>query len=625
MNFLYPIGFLALLGVPVLILIYIIKNKYTEQVIPSTYLWTLSEKFLKKRLPINKLVGIISLILQILAVILIAFAVAHPVIVVPDSAYDYCLILDGSASMNLVKDGKTRLDSAKEELLDIISDAPSGSVYSLIFAGNAAEVYENISDKDQARKLIRNYSAGYTEGNISEALGGAQDLFQKNNSLRTYFATDKDYRESHHVMVINVSGGEQNYAVSNVSYTVAEGTLTVEGEVVSYASDAVLTLELYLDDLAQAFDSQTVQVQKLERKSFSFICDNTEFRVLKVAIAEEDSLLLDNEAIVYNVSYENAYQTLLVSDAPFFIEAALHSANNSETELMSVDEFKQNFGESGETALGYSLYIFDSYAPAQLPSDGAIWLFNPPEGIDGAAGFVVQDEVKAEKGAKLDYAPSGSGSELKMLLKGMSLDDVFVSAYKQCGLYRRFTTVLTCDGMPVVFTGSNNYGNREVVFAFDLHSSNFSVLADYMTLARNLLNFMFPTVIENVSCYAGDTLTINLLANCASASIVSPVTKKTAYLDAGSAVCETVLSEVGTYTLTLRMKDGSERTYNVFSALPEEERDPASTAQSFSLLGTAGNEKRDGTFDHLWILVIVLALLMAADWVVYCYEQYQLR
>ena len=70
------------------------------------------------------------------------------------------------------------------------------------------------------------------------------------------------------------------------------------------------------------------------------------------------------------------------------------------------------------------------------------------------------------------------------------------------------------------------------------------------------------------------------------------MTKKTAYLDAGSAVCETVLSEVGTYTLTLRMKDGSERTYNVFSALPEEERDPASTAQSFSLLGTAGRNVR---------------------------------
>ena len=68
MNFLFPLGLLGLIGIPVLIIIYIIKNKYTEQVIASTYIWNLSEKFLRKRLPIHKLVGIISLILQILAV-----------------------------------------------------------------------------------------------------------------------------------------------------------------------------------------------------------------------------------------------------------------------------------------------------------------------------------------------------------------------------------------------------------------------------------------------------------------------------------------------------------------------------------------------------------------------------
>ena len=66
MTLLFPLGLLGLIGVPVLIAIYIIKNKYTEQVISSTYLWTLSEKFLKRRNPINKLTGIISLILQIL-------------------------------------------------------------------------------------------------------------------------------------------------------------------------------------------------------------------------------------------------------------------------------------------------------------------------------------------------------------------------------------------------------------------------------------------------------------------------------------------------------------------------------------------------------------------------------
>ena len=68
MTLLYPLGLLGLIGIPVLIIIYIIKNKYTEQVISSTYLWTLSERFLKRRNPINKIAGIISLILQILEI-----------------------------------------------------------------------------------------------------------------------------------------------------------------------------------------------------------------------------------------------------------------------------------------------------------------------------------------------------------------------------------------------------------------------------------------------------------------------------------------------------------------------------------------------------------------------------
>ena len=66
MSFLYPLGLLGLIGIPILIIIYIIKSKYTEQTVSSTYLWLLSERFLKRKNPISKLAGIISLILQIL-------------------------------------------------------------------------------------------------------------------------------------------------------------------------------------------------------------------------------------------------------------------------------------------------------------------------------------------------------------------------------------------------------------------------------------------------------------------------------------------------------------------------------------------------------------------------------
>ena len=66
MNFLYPYGLLGLIGIPILIIIYIIKSKYTEQIVASTYLWTLSNRFLKKRKRFSMLAGLIALLLQIL-------------------------------------------------------------------------------------------------------------------------------------------------------------------------------------------------------------------------------------------------------------------------------------------------------------------------------------------------------------------------------------------------------------------------------------------------------------------------------------------------------------------------------------------------------------------------------
>ena len=126
MSFLYPLGLLGLIGVPILIIIYIIKSKYTEQTVSATYLWTLSERFLKKKKKDNKLTGIISLILQILAVIVISLTIAHPVITVKGGAREYCFIIDASGSMAMEYDGgKTRLQAGKEKVAERINKMKS--------------------------------------------------------------------------------------------------------------------------------------------------------------------------------------------------------------------------------------------------------------------------------------------------------------------------------------------------------------------------------------------------------------------------------------------------------------------------------------------------------------------
>ena len=39
MRFFQPLGFLALVGIPILILMYLLKQKYKEQEVSSLFLW----------------------------------------------------------------------------------------------------------------------------------------------------------------------------------------------------------------------------------------------------------------------------------------------------------------------------------------------------------------------------------------------------------------------------------------------------------------------------------------------------------------------------------------------------------------------------------------------------------
>ena len=103
----------------------------------------------------------------------------------------------------------------------------------------------------------------------------------------------------------------------------------------------------------------------------------------------------------------------------------------------------------------------------------------------------------------------------------------------------------------------------------------------------------------------------------------SPLGKVT-YLNTDLATATFPLSEVGTYTITVTVSNIPGEFY-IYSAMPEGERIPAPSAQSIGLQGEATADGFDGTYDPLTILFICLALLFLADWMVYCYEKYQLR
>ena len=616
MKFLYPLGLIGLSGIPIIIIIYILRSKYNEQTVGSTYLWKLSERFLKRRNPLSGLTGLLSLLLQILTVAVISLAVARPVIVLPNAANDYHFVLDASGSMNMMDGKNTRFEKAKEEIIKVINKAADGSSYSLVYVTDEAEVtFENVTDKSTAERVISSLEASELSCDYGEALKSAQERFDENNSSYVYLVTDKAYANHENVRLINVTDKiGDNYSVSDVSYSALGDALTVEASVISYLTDKELDVSLFVDDEAEPRVRAKVGTAAGVASTVTLECAASSFSSFTVRIENSDVYAQDNSVTTYNLKSEKTFSIVVVSDQEFFLEAAFTALLNTKITTMTTEEYEKN-----EEVFG--LYIFDSYEPDELPG-GAVWLINTDSSIENS-GFAVRDTVSLKAPATLEKSKS-TASGIRNLLAGIDGRDISIGEYvKYSGMYLNFMTLFSYESNPLIFVGTNGLGNRQVVIGFDLHKSDIALSVDFIVLLENLLEYSFPDVIDKTNYVVGDDATVNILKNSENIKAFAPSGGEV-YMRSDGSVAVLPLEEVGTYVISMRIA-GVENTYRIYSGAHPDESAPLVEADEFSLSGEMGNEKRDGEYNPLTILFIALAILFIADWGVYCYEKYQLR
>lgn len=613
MIFLEPLGLLVLLGIPVLIAVYLLKNKYVESIVPSTYLWQLSERFLKRRNPLSRLAGIISLVLQLLLVSAIALTIAHPVLILEGEAHAYTFVLDGSGSMQTHSGEGTRFDRAKSEIDALIEEATDGSTFSLVLAADTARVvFEHVESKEQARRMLADARCADTEDTLADAITLAQGYFDRDPSTLTYLVTDKTYETAKNLTVLPVGDAASNLALSDVTYTRSGNTVRLTGFATAYGTDKTTTIDAFLGSAKTPAASVELSLTDGVRTPFSLSLTTESFYSLTVRLNGEDALAKDNELTLYHTAGESAHKALIVSELPFFLQAVLESVYDFDVTTVKASEYTP--------VSGYDLYVFDSYTPFEIPSDGALWLINPVASTANT-GFSVQGHYTPDTDVALELSASTTLAE--RLTAGVVGKDIYVTEYVKCGLYEHFTPLLSHKGNPVVFAGTNGYGNREVVFAFDLHESNLVVTSDFVALAKNLVEYSFPAVLERTDYVAGEKLSVNVVGGTDSIVLTSPSGVVTA-LPITEAIAEHHLGESGVYRI--EVKSGQNvKDYYVFSAFPESERAPAVAESEIALLGEAGQSGIDGRLDNLTVLFVLLALVFSADWVVYCYEKYQLR
>lgn len=612
-SFLHPLGLIGLIGIPIVIIIYLLKNKYTEKVISSTYIWNLSEKFLRKKNPIHKINGLLSLILQIISILFLTLCIARPIISIKDKAKNYMFIIDSSFSMNMKNDeNETRMQRAKNEINKIVKKSKNGSYYSLIYASDTSSLLVN---KTNNKETIYNSLLNITTSNKSIMLDNAMELMQQyyyeDSSYDVYVLTDKDYIETSNVNVINISNNEINSTISSLS--IAYGTtnnISVNGTLITYGSDLKVNISLFIDD--EIINTIEVETFNGIETNFTFETTITSYSKIEAKIVNDDALIEDNNYILYSNESSSDFKTLIVSEQPTFLNNVLKILGNKSISVIKPNEYN-------ETKTGFSLYVFDAYAPNNLPEDGAVWLFKADKNI-ASGGFTVQNEINLASGGELTLSKDNSAI-YKSLSKNLNGKGIYVSKYQKYSLYNDATVLFEYNNDPMIFALLNNYNNREIVFSFDLHDSNFALSLDFVPLFKNLINYSIPNFLENSNYVVGEILNLNVLPFTNSIRINSP-SNISKYLNVSSSnTASYELNEIGTYEIVLNINNNT-KTYNIFVSCNLNESKTNEVLDAILLVGENNNKTFDEKFDGLLILAIFALVVLLFDWGVYIYEQH---
>lgn len=142
------IAIAAGLTVPPLVALYFLKLKRRVEPIPSTLLWKRAVQDLHVNAPFQKLRRNLLMLLQLLVLLLAAFALGKPILQAPRTHEGIViLMIDHSASMNVTEsNGKTRLQIAKEQAKRVIDNLQSGT-RAMIAEGDTRAMVVSFSDK----------------------------------------------------------------------------------------------------------------------------------------------------------------------------------------------------------------------------------------------------------------------------------------------------------------------------------------------------------------------------------------------------------------------------------------------------------------------------------------------
>lgn len=639
MNWLTPLGFLGLISLIVLIIIYIIKPNYQQKFISSTYVWKLSLKYRKKKIPISQLRNILVFLCQVLAFITCACILAQPFIPGTERE-DYgekIAIIDASASMRTEIDGVTRFERAVSEVRDLLDEVvQNDGALTVILAGTEASVviqragadyYNEAMDKLDKLVAMESFACTYGTPDIEGAMAQAEEVLNENPECNILFYTGSSYIDAGKVEVIDVSDvSEWNAGILDLRVVNDENYYRFEVDVACYNRDA--SIDVYLDVNGVNITMEQVSI------STSAECVGNE--VTTVVFDLESGLI---ESGIYSYDYAHAYineADNFEDDNSFFryggarqpLKVQYYStlANNFYSGVLmglreamggywdiEIDEIQDSeemiqMGQGKEYAMeGYDIYIFEHMMPPTLPTDGLVILASP-NSVPAGADFTMPNWYVAGSEQQL------SMEEKSPLTEGMVAENMTVTRWSYIPVYDGYTPLLSCNGDPIILS-KNSETEKVLIMGLNLNYSNIPLTAEFPLFFYNVLNYYFPETVEKYVYEVNDEITLN--ARGPQLDISGPGINKTVTTFPGSLT----IQKPGTYTLLQVPLSGSDIVENFYVRIPASE---SNTEAVIDVLENPFFPPREEApdLDLVFYFALALVCLLFAEWWLQSREQF---
>lgn len=350
------IGLLALLFLIPLIILYLIRPKPTKLKVPSLMFFIKQEKTSARSSFLRKLLKDILFLLQVIVILFLALSIAEPWLSMKRdvSSDNVVLVLDVSASMKVMEDGKTRFENAVKNAKSLV-----GRKNTLILVQDAPILALEDASADETIEAIKSLSPLDVGSNLGDAMILAGDKigegkgrifvisdFISNKGIPVETARDILSARGMHVDLIQASSKKKGNNVGIVNLIPTEDISTVY---LKNFNDKEENVQLTLGGVRKQIVLGPNSIEALDFRTGGGITE--------IKIENEDDFDVDNVAFISKPE-NKTLSVLLVTNKPSkFLKAALSSSGVIDLEVSEPPVLP---------AKEHDVYIFDNVDPTKI-------------------------------------------------------------------------------------------------------------------------------------------------------------------------------------------------------------------------------------------------------------------